>query len=107
MAAKLSNELLKKLLIWTGPGILVLGLTCFVVASTLVGFFPETFGPIFSGFISYEGSGLYADCTLAKNRNNRICNGIAITQASEVNKSRTWNSIQKSKKPLPFTLHGN
>lgn len=85
------------------PYILLFSLAVFVLISSLIGFFPETFGPIFSDFISLREGGIYADCSLAANKNNRICTGILHQSDS----AHDWSSLQKSKKALPFSLHGD
>lgn len=83
------------------PAMAVIGLSSFIVVSTLVGVFPETFGPVFGGLINYYEGGVYADCTLHRNRNNRICSG-AIKDTAH---NKTWNALQKGQKSLPFNLH--
>jgi hypothetical protein len=100
------QDLIKLILHWVAPGIMLVGLSIFVIASTLVGFFPETFGPMFSSFISYEKAGIYADCSLSENKRNRICSGTSHTTGNKAHE-RTWNSLQGGKKAMPFTLHGN
>jgi hypothetical protein len=108
MASKASNNSsfttaqIKKLVLFRiAPSVLVFLLTFFVTAAMLVGFFPDTFGPIFSGYLSLEERGAYADCSLAANRKNRLCGGVS----RETKENREWSSLQKSKKPLPFNLH--
>lgn len=100
------SRTVKLLLYWTAPGLLILGLSLFVVASTLVGMFPETFGPYFSSFITYQEGGIYADCSLSANRRNRICSGITHAAVTD-QKTKDWGTMQKSKKAMPFNLHGN
>jgi hypothetical protein len=81
--------------------VLLLFLGSFVICASLVGFFPETFGPIFSDFFSLEEDGIYADCSLAANKKNRICSGLL----HKSDKSQSWAALQRSKKMLPFNLH--
>ncbi len=83
------------------PAIAVIGLSAFILMSTLVGAFPATFGPIFGGILNYHEGGVYADCSLAKNKNNRICSG-AVKESTH---TKTWSAIQKGQKALPFNLH--
>jgi hypothetical protein len=81
--------------------ILLFSLGIFVISASLVGFFPETFGPIFSYFFSLKEAGIYADCSLPANKKNRICSGLLHKSEN----SQNWASVQRSKKMLPFNLH--
>lgn len=88
---------------WVAPTAIATVLSGFIIISSLVGFFPETFGPIFGSMINYHETGLYADCSLSSNRqSNSLCTGKRRTQ-----EDREWDSIRRSKKPVPFSLHGN